>query len=131
MARSSRRKECRRQQRPDNGFAVANMVGPRALGCCCRNFSIDYHAATFILGGVIGQQQLYQTWTERKLEGLATILRSADFEGVEAGFSSAAQVYLTGTVTDNAVRKKLHEQLVVTFGTEEADEMIWRVDVAR
>jgi hypothetical protein len=88
-------------------------------------------AATFIVGGVVGQQQLYQAWTERKLEGLATILQSDDFVGVEADYSSAAQVYLTGTVKDNDVRDKLREQLVVAFGGEEADEMIWRVDVAR
>ncbi|MEQ9587975.1 MAG: hypothetical protein RJS97_08475 [Parvibaculaceae bacterium] len=88
-------------------------------------------ATTFVVGGVVGQQQLYQAWTERKLEGLATILQSDDFDGVEADYSSAAQVYLTGTVNDNAVRDKLHEQLVIAFGSEEAGEMISRVDVAR
>jgi hypothetical protein len=88
-------------------------------------------AATFILGGIIGQQQLYQSWTERKLDRLATILQSNEFDGVEADYSSAAQVYLTGTIKDNASRDSLRDKLVVTFGTEEADEMIWRVDVAR
>ncbi|MEZ6058130.1 MAG: hypothetical protein R3C01_15635 [Planctomycetaceae bacterium] len=88
-------------------------------------------AATFIVGGVVGQQQLFQAWTERKLEGLATILQSDDFDGVEADYSSAAQVYLIGTVKDNAVRDKLREQLVAAFGSEEADEMIWRVDITR
>lgn len=87
--------------------------------------------ATFILGGIIGQQQLYQAWTERKFDRLAKILQSTDFDGVEAGYSSAAQVYLTGTIKDAAARDSLHDTLVVTFGTEEADEMIWRVDVAR
>ena len=88
-------------------------------------------AATFIVGGIIGQQQLYQAWTERKLDRLATILQSNDFDGVEADYSSAAQVYLTGTIRDNAARDSLHDKLAVTFGTEEANEMIWRVDVAR
>lgn len=72
-----------------------------------------------------------KTWTERKLDRLATILQSDDFDGVGADYSSAAQVYLTGTIKDNAARDALHEKLVVTFGTEEATEMIWRVDVAR
>jgi hypothetical protein len=88
-------------------------------------------AATFILGGIIGQQQLYQSWTERKLDKLATILQSNEFDGVEADYSSAAQVYLTGTIKGNAARDSLREKLVVTFGAEEADEMIWRVNVAR
>jgi len=86
-------------------------------------------AATFVLGGIIGQEQLYQSWTDRKLDKLATILESGEFAGVEADYSSAAQVYLTGTIKDNASRDALRDQLVVTFGTDEADEMIWRVDV--
>ncbi len=88
-------------------------------------------AATFILGAIIGQQQLYQSWTERKLDKLETILQPKEFDGVDADYSSAAQVYLIGTIKDNVSRDSLHDQLVVTFGTEEADEMIWRVDVAR
>ena len=88
-------------------------------------------AATFVLGGIIGQQQLYQSWTERKLDRLATILQSNEFDGVKSEFSSAAQVYLTGAIKDNASRDALRDKLVVTFGAEEADEMIWRVDVAR
>lgn len=88
-------------------------------------------AATFIVGGIVGQQQLYQAWTERKLDRLATVLQSKDFDGVEADYSSAAQVYLAGTIKNNAARDSLHDILVVTFGEEEADEMMWRVDVAR
>ncbi len=88
-------------------------------------------AVTFVLGGIIGQQELYQSWTDRKLDKLATILASDEFTGVEADYSSAAQVYLTGIIKDDATRDKLRNQLVVTFGTDEADEMLWRVDVAQ
>ncbi len=88
-------------------------------------------AATFVLGGIIGQQQLYQSWTERKLGKITKILESGQFKGVEADYSSAAQVYLTGTIKDDATRDALRTQLVVTFGTEEADEMIGSVDVAQ
>jgi hypothetical protein len=88
-------------------------------------------AATFVLGGIIGQQQLYQTWTERKLHSLTTILESIEFDGVKSEFSSAAQVYLTGTIKDNASRDALRDKFVVTFGAEEADEIIRRVEVAR
>lgn len=46
---------------------------------------------TFVHGGIIGQQQLYQSWTDQKLAKLATILESRAHEGVEAEYSSAAQ----------------------------------------
>lgn len=88
-------------------------------------------AATFLLGGTIGQQQLYRDWTERKLERLATIVQSTDFDGFGPGYSSAAQVYLTGTLQDAAARDSLHDILVKAFGTEDANEIIWRVEVAR
>ncbi|MEI8022124.1 MAG: hypothetical protein WCH39_28195 [Schlesneria sp.] len=88
-------------------------------------------AATFVLGGIIGQQQLYQTWTERKLHSLTTILESIEFDGVKSEFSSAAKVYLTGTIKDDTSRDALRDKLVFTFGAEEADEMIRRVEVAR
>ena len=85
----------------------------------------------FLLGGIIGQQQLYQSWTDRKLKTIATILESSEFVGVQANFSSAAQVYLTGTVNDDATHDTLHDRLITAFGIDEADEMIWRVDVSQ
>lgn len=88
-------------------------------------------STTFIAGGIVGQQQLYQVWTERKLDRIATILQSDDFDGVKADYSSAAQVYLSGTIKDVAARDALLENLVAAFGTEEADEMMWQVNVAR
>jgi len=88
-------------------------------------------AITFILGGIIGQQQLYQSWTDLKLDKLATILESTEFTGVDTDYSSAAQVYLTGAVKDSGAHDALHDKLVFTFGTEEADEMIRSVDIAR
>jgi len=87
-------------------------------------------AVTFVLGALIGQQQLYQAWTERKLDKLAAILRESDFAGVQAGYSSAAQVFLTGMLKDDAARASLHDKLTVTFGAEEAADMIRQVEVA-
>lgn len=87
-------------------------------------------AVAFVLGGIVGQQQLYQSWTDRKLDKLATILESDEFKGVEAECSSAAQVYLTGTINDDATHDALRDHLVVTFGTDEADAMIRTVDVS-
>lgn len=88
-------------------------------------------AVAFVLGGMVGQQQLYQKWTEDRLAKLATILESGTYDGVKADYSSAAQVYLTGTVRDSGTRDALRNQLVDAFGSFEADAMIWRVDVAR
>ena len=84
----------------------------------------------FFLGGILGQEQIYQSWTERKLDKLATILQSEEFAGLEACYSSAAQVYLTGTVKDNDTRKALHDRLVTTFGTDEAESILSSVEIA-
>lgn len=84
----------------------------------------------FFLGGILGQQQLYQSWTQRKLDKLATILASEEFADLEAGYSSAAQVYLTGTVKDDDTHKALHDRLVTTFGTDEAETILASVEVA-
>lgn len=86
-------------------------------------------AFAFVLGGIIGQQRLYQSWTDQKLDKLATILESDEFKGVEAEYSSAAQVYLTGTIKDNATHDALRNRLVVTFGSDEAEAMIRTLDV--
>lgn len=86
-------------------------------------------SVAFVLGGIIGQHQLYQLWTDRKLDKIAIVLESHEFPDVTANYSSAAQVYLVGTVKDDAARQSLHDKLVLAFGSEEADEMTWRVDV--
>ncbi len=84
----------------------------------------------FFLGGILGQQQIYQSWTERKLDKLATIIASEEFAGLETGYSSAAQVYLTGTAQDNDTHKALRDRLVTTFGTDEAEAIISSVEIA-
>ena len=127
--RAARSKADRDSQ--SNTHSSASWTVHSLWGVATATSVILVSAATFVLGGIIGQQQLYQSWTDRKLDKLATILESRTFEGVEADYSSAAQVYLTGTTKDSATRDALRNQLVVTFGTEEADEMIWRVDVAQ
>lgn len=63
----------------------------------------------FLLGGIIGQQRLYQSWTDQKLDKLARILQADAYEGVESNYSSAAQVYLTGTIKDMATREALRD----------------------
>lgn len=78
---------------------------------------------TFVLGAIIGQQSLYQSWTGQKLDKIATILNSGDFNGVRAECSSAGQVYLKGMIEGNATRDELHQKLAAAFGVDEADQM--------
>ena len=53
---------------------------------------VIFSTVTFVLGGIIGQQQLYQLWTDQKLYKIATILESDEFSDVDADYSSAAQI---------------------------------------
>lgn len=86
---------------------------------------------TFVAGGIVGQQQLYQVWTDRKLEALAPILADHDYRTVSAETSSAANVYLTGTVENDTAYRSLHQKLTLAFGVATTDEMIGNVKVAR
>lgn len=86
---------------------------------------------TFVAGGIVGQQQLYQAWTERKLETLAPILSADDYRRVAPESSSAANVYLTGTVENHTVYRSLRQELTLAFGVAAADEMIGNIKVAR
>ena len=88
-------------------------------------------AIMFVLGGLVAQEQLYHSLTAQKLDKITRILESGKFEGVEADSSSAAQVYLSGTVKDRETRETLKHQLLLTFGTEEANAMISGIDTAK
>jgi hypothetical protein len=98
-----------------------------AMAAIC--LSIVCGSVAFVAGGVIGQEQLYRAYTDRKLDKIAAILRSGDFPDVESGYSSAAQVYLTGHVKDEPQRQTLHKELLLAFGSEEADTIIRSVNV--
>lgn len=75
----------------------------------------------FVLGAVVGQQAIYRNWTQQTLTKLAAILDSGEFHGVTAGYSSAAQVYLTGTVHDYQTRDALRNRLIDAYGRDEAE----------
>lgn len=92
---------------------------------------VMFTTVAFTYGGIVGQQLLYARWTDEKLEKIAATLDTENFPNVRAEYSSAAQVYLTGTVTDEARLASLRDKLVLAFGTDEAEEMLWRVDVAQ
>ena len=83
---------------------------------------------SFIAGGIVGQEQLYSTWRQRKLDKLAVILQTPEFSGVRAEHSSADQVYLTGTLHDLDARQDLLARLIDAFGADEAARMLALVD---
>ncbi|CAK8987014.1 Ubiquinone biosynthesis O-methyltransferase (2-polyprenyl-6-hydroxyphenol methylase) (3-demethylubiquinone 3-O-methyltransferase), partial [Durusdinium trenchii] len=85
----------------------------------------------FVIGGIVAQQQLYQSWGDRKLETAEEVLSSTpQFENVEVHLSSAAQIFLDGTVANEAIRDELHRQLQLAFGTAEADLLIEHVHLS-
>lgn len=83
----------------------------------------------FVCGGIVGQEQLYRAWTEQKLRRLEQVLASREFPDVHPGFSSAAQVYVEGSVPSEDSKRKLRERLVDVFGAEEAAFMVAPLDV--
>ncbi len=83
----------------------------------------------FVLGGILGQSQLYESWRVRKIDKLSSILNADEFSHVNVESSSAAQVYLSGTVSDGETLDSLELQLIDSFGRDEAEEMLWRIDI--
>lgn len=90
---------------------------------------VIFSTITFVLGAIIAEQQNYQRQTLEKLEKLDIILETSTYPDLETDFSSAAQVYLTGTVPNKETHSVLFQQLVQVFGTEEAEKIIRLVDV--
>ncbi|QDT28412.1 hypothetical protein Enr10x_37540 [Gimesia panareensis] len=86
-------------------------------------------AVTFVAGGIMAQQQLYLRMRAEKQEILAQVLSENDYPGLKSEFSSAAQVYLTGTVVNEEQWEHLRQQLVQACGTDEADKMIRLVEI--
>ena len=85
----------------------------------------------FVVGAIVGQHQLYQTYMDMKIAKIRPALIESQFKGISAEFSSAAQVYLTGTVPADDVYKSLEERLRFLFGDEEARFMMSNVEVAK
>jgi hypothetical protein len=88
-------------------------------------------AIGFVAGAVMGQLELYQQNTDTKLAKIRPILREQQFAGVNAEYSSAAQVYLIGTVGSEESYKALQERMRFVFGDEEARFMVGNVEVAK
>lgn len=125
-----RRSEAKAGKPPSDGSPARARWVRRLLGAIVVTVLVGLCSfVAFVLGGITGQQQLYQRWTDYKLERIHEILATGEFPDLEAGFSSAAQVYLTGSVKSAEERRHLEKELQLAFGTDEASEIIRLVDV--
>lgn len=88
-----------------------------------------FSTISFILGAVIEDQRHINYRTTQKIEKLETILRTDAYPDLKITVSSAAQVFLVGTVPDQDTRTTLFQQVVTGFGTEEAENIFYLVDV--
>ncbi len=99
------------------------------LGICAALAVVGFIG--FVGGAIIGQLQLYQSLTDQKLMRIRPVLAEPRFAGVAADYSSAAQVYLTGTVGSEEALKDLEGRMRFLFGDEEARFMLATVDVSQ
>ena len=81
------------------------------------------------MGALIEELRSTQRQTTENIERLESLLASGNYPDLKTDYSSAAQVYLVGTVPNKSTRQKLLEQVVSTFGTQEAEMMIRYVEV--
>jgi hypothetical protein len=88
-------------------------------------------AVGYVLGALGGQWQLYQHSTDTKLAKIRPILQDQRFAGVNAESSSAAQVYLIGTVGSQQAYNDLEEGLRFLFGDEEMRFMMDNVKITK
>lgn len=85
----------------------------------------------FIAGAIVTTEGQYRRETFAKIEKIRPVLNDPRFAGVATDYSSAAQVYLVGTVDTEAAYKALEERLRFLFGDEEARFMMNTVEIAR
>ena len=86
---------------------------------------------SFLIGGIDAQSQLYRDYTVAKLAKIRPVLQERQFAEVNADYSSAAAVYLTGIVGSEREYKALEERMRFLFGDEEARDMMRNVRVAK
>ncbi|MEQ8856728.1 hypothetical protein [Gimesia sp.] len=118
---------------PTSETTVAPVTGKRHWGLLwflttgCLIFVCS--SLTLFVGMIIGELQYTQRLTAQKLEVLDQLIAENSYPDLESDYSSAAQVYLVGSVKTRADYQSLKQQLVITFGTAEAKNMIRLVDV--
>ncbi|WP_417389602.1 hypothetical protein [Gimesia sp.] len=83
----------------------------------------------FVIGAITEELQSTRRLTTQKIEKLEGLLAAGKYPELRTEYSSAAQVYLVGTVPNAITRHNLFEQVVLIFGTEEAEKMVRYVEV--
>jgi len=125
--------KARLAQDPDIGYisaARSRAVFWIVLWCLVLVISVAFcSTVAFVVGGITGQQQLYQRERFDKLDKLNDILKDNEYPDVQPQSGSADLVFLHGSVKDQATYDQLREELVFTFGTETAEDMLRLVDV--
>jgi hypothetical protein len=91
--------------------------------------TVIFSLTAFIVGAIVGEGKLQRSLTDSKLLKVAKILESNEFPDLRPECSSAAQVYLTGSVPSEQARAILYRQLILAFGTDEANIVIRTVDI--
>jgi hypothetical protein len=85
----------------------------------------------FVIGAVVGETELYRQSTDAKLAKIRPVLREPQFAGINAEYSTAAQVYLMGKVGSRQTYKALEERMRFLFGDQEAKFMMGNIVVAK
>jgi len=88
-----------------------------------------FSTISVIMGANNEHERLTNKQTIQKIEKLKPILNTDTYPDLEIMASSAAQVFLVGTVPDQDTRTALFQQVVTAFGTDEAENMFYLVDV--
>ena len=92
---------------------------------------VIFSVVAFFLGEIVGQEQLYRAWADKKCHTIAKILDGNEFPNVQTDVSSDGEVFLIGEVKDESKRRALRDKLALAFGTDEADKMIRQVDAGQ
>ena len=81
--------------------------------------------AAYIIGGIVGQEQLYLRETERERALLEPVVSGDErFVDIEVERRSDGGVGLRGTVSTHEAETELRSQLVLAVGESRADELM-------
>lgn len=125
--------KARLAEEPDVGYVSA--ARSRAgfwvvIWCIALVLSVAFvGTVAYVAGGLVGQQQHYQRERIAKHAKIDEILADYEFPDITTGGSHFGDVFLYGSVKDQASLDQLRHELVLAFGTETADEMLEPVNV--
>jgi hypothetical protein len=84
-----------------------------------------------LLGLFFGNQQIYANWRAEKERRIETVLETGEFPNLTLVGSSWSHVGLRGMVPSQRALDTLRDKLVRAVGTDDAEDVIRTVEVAR